>query len=103
MKKAIITQMLIFIIAWASMTPDVAEDNSYIFGLIGGVEIVRGNTIWVMLIAMFTSVINLWFWWPKEVKVTSTSETPVESTKSAITGEEVKAEETKDPVVPKMD
>ena len=36
--SAIILQMVIFIAAWFSMTPDDLEDNTYIFGLLGNVE-----------------------------------------------------------------
>ena len=98
MKKTIVIQMIILIVAWIVTTPDVAQDNTYLFGLVGDVEVVRGNSIWVMLSTMVASVCNIWFWWPK---------TPVISTKSAkaeeAKAEEAKAEETKDPIVPKMD
>ena len=87
----IITQVLIFTIAWFVMTPDTLEDNTYVFGLIGNVEVIPGNTQWVMLCAMVLSVINIIVWWPKA----STHQV------------EAKAEEAKaadpDPIVPKMD
>ena len=96
MKKAIVFQVLIFIAAWFAMTPDQVVDNTYVFGLIGSYDIIHGNSIWVMIGAGVLSVLNIWFWWPKEavaniIKVEGTSA-------------EAKAEETKkDPVVPKMD
>lgn len=92
--SAIILQMVIFIVAWIVTTPDVAQDNTYLFGLIGDVEVVRGNSIWVMSIAAVLSAFNIWVWWPK--KSTTPSEKPAESTKST----EAKIE---DPIVPKMD
>lgn len=102
MKKAIIAQILIFITAWALMTPDQLVDNTYVFGLIGNVEVIRGNSIWVLSGAAILSAINIWLWWPKEVKVASISETSAKGIKST-KAEEAKAEETKDPIVPKMD
>ena len=101
MKKAIVIQMIILIVAWIITTPDVAQDNTYLFGLIGDVEVVRGNSIWVMLSTMVASVCNIWFWWPKAQGVADTpSEKPAESTKGEV--KEIKSEEN-DPVVPKMD
>ena len=97
MKKAImiITQVIIFIAAYFTMTPDTLEDNTHLFGLIGDIEVIKGNTDWVMLGAMVLSVINIIVWWPK-VKVIHT--TPIaENTKN-----EAK-EIDQDPVVPKMD
>lgn len=97
MRKAmtIITQILIFTVAWFVMTPDTLEDNTYVFGLFGDVEVIKGNADWVLLGAAILSVLNIWFWWPK-VKVIHT--TPIaENTKN-----EAK-EIDQDPVVPKMD
>ena len=101
MKKAIVIQMIILIVAWIVTTPDIAQDNTYLFGLIGDVEVVRGNSIWVMLSTMVASVCNIWFWWPKGVD--TPSEKPAESTKSAEASTEVKTEVVDDPIVPKMD
>lgn len=95
MKKAIVFQVAIFIAAYFVMTPDVMEDNTHVFGLFGSYDIIHGNSIWVLAGAAILSIINLWVWWPKKVKVANTPET-TKDTKSA----EVKAE---DPVVPKMD
>ena len=98
MKKAIIVQALIFIIAYFVMTPDVLKDNTYVFGLIGSYDVVAGNTRWVMLGAMVLSVLNIWFWWPKEVKKNVTSN------EARIVAEDIKSEaKAADPVVPKMD
>ena len=98
MKKtiAIVIQVLIFVGAYFVMTPDTLEDNTYVFGLFGDVEVIKGNADWVMMTAGILSVINIWVWWPKKVKVTNTSN-EAEDTKSAET------DEAKDPIVPKMD
>ena len=82
MKKAIVIQVAIFIGAWFAMIPDTIEDNTYLFGLIGSYDLVRGNAHWVLAGAAILSIINIWFWWPK-IKVTSTSETAKESKESA--------------------
>ena len=99
MKKAIRSQVVIFIAAYFALTPDQIADNTHLFGLIGSYDLVRGNSIWVMSIAAVLSAINIWVWWPK--KSTTPSEKPAESTKGAEV-KEIKSEEN-DPVVPKMD
>lgn len=98
MKKAIAFEMLIFIAAWFVMSPDVLKDNTYVFGLIGNYDLIRGNAHWVLLGAAVLSALNIWIWWPKSQSVTP-NEKPAE------VKEEPKAEEAKaeDPVVPKMD
>lgn len=93
----IMVQVLIFVGAWATMTPDQVVDNTHIFGLIGSYDTVPGNTVWVLLGAAILSIINILIWWPRQIKVTNTSN-EAESTKSA----EAKAID-QDPVVPKMD
>ena len=92
MKKTIVIQVLIFIATYFVMTPDTLEDNTYVFGLLGSYDLVRGNSIWVMIGAGVLSVLNIWLWWPKSTKTVET------------VAVEAKAEEAKkDPVVPKMD
>ena len=73
MKKAIaiVIQILIFVGAWFVMSPDTLEDNTHLFGLIGDIEVIKGNTDWVMMTAGILSVFNIWVWWPK-VKITNT-------------------------------
>lgn len=99
MKKisAIILQMVIFVGAWFAMTPDQVVDNTYVFGLFGSYDIIPGNTRWVLLGAMFLSVINIWLWWPKKVKVVNTPETTKEDAKT----EEAKAID-RDPKTPDL-
>lgn len=97
MKKAIVAQILILVAAWYFMTPDILKDNTWVFGLIGSVETVKGNTDWILLGAACLSVLNIWVWWPRTQKVINTSET-------VKTAEDTKSAEAKtDPVVPKMD
>ena len=95
MKKAIVIQLLIFIGAWFAMIPDTIEDNTYMFGLFGDVEVIKGNSIWVLAGAAILSVINIWLWWPKSTKT-------VETVAVGAKAEEAKAKD-QDPVVPKMD
>jgi membrane protein implicated in regulation of membrane protease activity len=97
MKKTIIIQLLIFISAYFSMTPDTLEDNTHVFGLFGSYDVIPGNSIWVLLGAAILSTLNIWLWWPKSTKTVKESK----GDKNA----EAKAEEAKDkdPIVPKMD
>ena len=95
MKKAIVIQAIIFIIAYFTMTPDILEDNTHLFGLFGDVEVIKGNSIWVLAGAAILSVINIWLWWPKSTKT-------VETVAVEAKAEEAKAKD-QDPVVPKMD
>lgn len=99
MKKAIVIQVLILVAAWYFMTPDQLVDNTWIFGLIGSVETVKGNADWILLGAAGLSVLNIWLWWPKtkKVKVTNTPETVKESEGAKSEAKAV------DPIVPKMD
>ena len=101
--RPIMVQVLIFIVAWFILTPDTLEDNTHLFGLIGSYDIIHGNSIWVMIGAGVLSVLNIWFWWPRAEVISTPSEPITEGTKSAEAEEVVKAEEAKDPVVPKMD
>ena len=91
---AIVIQTIIFITAWFVMTPDQVVDNTYIFGLLGNVEVIPGNTRWVLLGAMFLSVINLWVWWPKS---------PTHQVEAKAEEAKTKEAKDKDPIVPKMD
>jgi hypothetical protein len=96
MKKTIVFQVLIFIVAWFILTPDTLEDNTHLFGLIGSYDIIHGNSIWVMIGAGVLSVLNIWVWWPKTAEGIKSVEAKAEEAKA----EDVKVE---DPVVPKMD
>ena len=97
MKKAIISQVVIFIAAYFALTPDQIADNTHLFGLIGSYDLVRGNSIWVMSIAAVLSAINIWVWWPK-VKITNTVKES-EGTKNAETAEKID----QDPKTPTLD
>ena len=41
---AIIANIVVFLIGWGCIVPDVINDQTHLFGLIGDVEILRGNT-----------------------------------------------------------
>ena len=98
MKKtiAIIIQVLIFTAAVFVMANTI-EDNTYFGSVSYNVDVIAENIRWIMLTAGILSVVNIWFWWPKKVKVANTLSETKESE-----GTSVKTEE-KDPVVPKMD
>ena len=91
MKKtiAIVIQVLIFVGAYFVMTPDQLVDNTYVFGLIGSYDLVRGNAHWVLLGAAVLSVLNILIWWPKS---------PTHKTVSTV----LKAED-RDPKTPTLD
>ena len=40
---AIIANIVVFLIGWGCIVPDVINDQTHLFGLIGDVEILRGN------------------------------------------------------------
>ena len=93
----IVVQVLIFVGAWFVMSPDVLEDNTHLFGLIGDIEVIKGNTDWVMLCSALLSALNILIWWPKSPTHKTVGDNA--NTKSAETN---KAKD-QDPVVPKMD
>lgn len=41
---AIIANIIVFIIGWGCIVPDQLLDKTHLFGLIGDIEIVKGNT-----------------------------------------------------------
>ena len=98
MKKAIaiVIQILIFVGAWFVMSPDVIEDNTHLFGLIGDLNVTKGNTDWVMMTAGILSVFNIWVWWPKS----TTLQTVAEAAKGTL-GTEAK-ETDRDPKTPDL-
>lgn len=40
----LITNAIVFLIGWGCIVPDQLMDNTHLFGLIGDVEVIRGNT-----------------------------------------------------------
>jgi hypothetical protein len=40
----IIANIVVFLIGWGCIVPDVINDQTHLFGLIGDVEILKGNT-----------------------------------------------------------
>ena len=41
---AIIANVVVFLIGWTCIVPDTINDQTHLFGLIGDVEILKGNT-----------------------------------------------------------
>ena len=56
---AVIINMVIFIIGWGCIVPDTVNDNTHLFGLVGDIEIVRGNTATVFGICCVMSTLTL--------------------------------------------
>ena len=54
---ATITNIIVFIISWGCIVPDQMMDQTHLFGLIGNVEIIRGNTSTVFGIASIVSTL----------------------------------------------
>ena len=115
---ALIANVVIFIIGWGCIVPDQIMDNTHLFGIIGEVEIIRGNTSVVFgmcgilsILALIAALVEaLVEDYHQRFNQFSRAEKPRKTPKVSgmrITDhtapEEVKAEEAKDPVVPKMD
>ena len=56
---AVIINMVIFIIGWGCIVPDQLVDNTHIFGLVGSVELVKGNTAVVFGMCASLSTLSL--------------------------------------------
>ena len=41
----LIINVIIYIIGWGCIVPDTINDQTHLFGLVGNVEITRGNTV----------------------------------------------------------
>ena len=55
----LIVNMVIFIIGWGCIVPDQLSDQTHLFGLIGNVEIVKGNTAVVFGMCCILSTLTL--------------------------------------------
>ena len=56
---ALIANIVVFIIGWGCIVPDTVNDNTHLFGLVGDIEIVRGNTATVFGICCVMSTLTL--------------------------------------------
>ena len=56
---AIIANIVVFIIGWGCIVPDQLMDNTHLFGIIGNVEIVKGNTSTVFGVCACMSTLTL--------------------------------------------
>ena len=55
----LIANVVIFIIGWGCIVPDQLMDQTHLFGLIGNVEVVKGNTSTVFGICAVLSTLTL--------------------------------------------
>ena len=55
----LIVNIVVFVIGWGCIVPDQIFDNTHLFGLIGEVEIVRGNTATVFGVCAIMSTLTL--------------------------------------------
>ena len=55
--------VVIFMIGWTCIVPDTVNDQTHLFGLIGSVEIMKGNTVTVFsvcaLLSTFTLIVGM--------------------------------------------
>ena len=56
---AIIANIIVFIIGWGCIVPDQLLDKTHLFGIIGNVEIVKGNTSTVFGVCACMSALTL--------------------------------------------
>ena len=55
----LIANIVVFIIGWGCIVPDQIMDNTHLFGIIGDVEIIRGNTAVVFGMCCIVSTIDM--------------------------------------------
>jgi hypothetical protein len=55
----LIANVVIFIIGWGCIVPDQIMDQTHLFGLIGDIEIIRGNTAVVFGVCSVMSTLTL--------------------------------------------
>lgn len=55
----LIINVIVFIIGWGCIVPDTINDQTHLFGLIGDVEIIRGNTATVFGVCACMSTLTL--------------------------------------------
>jgi len=56
---AIIVNVIVFIIGWGCIVPDQIMDKTHLFGIIGDIEIIRGNTAVVFGVCACMSTLSL--------------------------------------------
>ena len=56
---ALIANIVVFVIGWGCIVPDTINDQTHLFGLIGDVEIIRGNTAVVFGVCAIMSTLTL--------------------------------------------
>lgn len=54
---ALIANIVVFLIGWGCIVPDQLLDNTHLFGLIGDVEVIKGNTSTVFCVCSVMSTL----------------------------------------------
>lgn len=111
----LIANVVIFIIGWGCIVPDQIMDNTHLFGVIGEVEIIRGNTAVVFGICSILSTLSLIAGMVEAIvedyrprhcssaRAEKPRKTPKISGMRITDPKSPETEEAADPVVPKMD
>ena len=55
----LIVNVIVFVIGWGCIVPDTINDQTHLFGLVGSVEIVKGNTSTVFGVCSVMSTLTL--------------------------------------------
>ena len=55
----LIVNVIVFVIGWGCIVPDTINDQTHLFGLVGDVEILRGNTSTVFGVCSVMSTLTL--------------------------------------------
>ena len=56
---ALIANIVVFIIGWGCIVPDTVNDNTHLFGLVGDIQIVKGNTAVVFGVCACMSTLSM--------------------------------------------
>ena len=106
----LIVNVVIFIIGWGCIVPDQILDQTHLFGLIGDVEIIRGNTAVVFGVCSVMSTLTLITGMVEAIIedyrprfCPTRVEKPRKAPKPQVSGMRIEPTSPEDPVVPKMD
>lgn len=56
---ALIVNVVVFLIGWGCIVPDQLSDQTHLFGLIGNVEVIKGNTSMVFGMCALLSTLSM--------------------------------------------
>lgn len=122
----LIINAVIFLIGWGCIVPDQLLDNTHLFGLLGDVEVIKGNTVVVFGMCAVLSLLTLIVGMveaiiedyrprfcpttpaaraerPRKAPKIEATRMRIEPTPEKVDDPSPKVDEDKDPVVPKMD